>query len=245
MNKAFIKYLVILLCSLSFSGLKAQDIEIIVHESYIDSTVGSEMVFDFEIINISQYQQTVFEVRTLNDLPTDWISSLCFGVNCFSPFLDSAATTPDFFTDPLNPGDTLKTSLHVTALNNEGTANVQIQVGTFRNPTLRTTLVFVATTTPVSTEDNKYLVEDYYLDQNYPNPFNPTTKINFGSKTAGNVEITLYNILGSQVAIIFNGYKDAGNHSVLFDGTSLSSGVYFYKITSNDFTQTKKMILEK
>jgi len=245
MNKivSIISSLVILL--IAFNSAYSQDIEVVVHRSYIDSTLGSEMVFDFEVINISQFQQTVFEVRTVNDLPSQWTSSLCFGINCFSPLLDSAATTPDFFTDPLDPGDTLITSLHVTALQNEGTANVQIQIGTFREPTVRTTIDFIATTIPTSVEDGNTFVTDYYLAQNYPNPFNPSTKINFGLKNPGNVEVSVYNILGNKVATLVIGYKSAGNHSVLFSASNLSSGIYFYKIVTKEFTQIRKMLLLK
>jgi len=243
MNKffAFVTIVIIMLAGTFY----AQDIEVTVHRTHIDSTLGSEMVFDFEIVNISQYQQTVFEVRTINDLPADWISSLCFGIYCFSPFLDSAATTPDFFTEPLNPGDTLITSLHVTAFNNEGTANVQIQVGTFRNPTSRITIDFTAAVNPVSVEEEKTFVKEYFIEQNYPNPFNPSTKINYGIKKAGNVEISVYNILGNKVATLLNGFKPAGRHSISFNATNLSSGVYFYRINSNGFVETRKMILEK
>lgn len=235
-----------LILLIAFNSTYSQDIEVVVHRSYIDSTLGSEMVFDFEVINISQFQQTVFEVRTINDLPSNWQSSLCFGETCFPPFLDSIATTPDFgTTPPLNPGDTLTTSLHITGLQNDGTANVQIQIGTFRNPTVRTTLDFVATTIPTSVEDENAAVDNYYLAQNYPNPFNPSTKINFGLKKAGNVEITVYNILGNKISTLVNGVKSAGNHSVAFNASNLSSGIYFYKIVTNEFVQTKKMILEK
>ena len=222
------------------------EIAVIVHRTHIDSTLGSEMVFDFEVINISQFQQTVFEVRTINDLPSSWTSSLCFGDNCYSTELDSIATTPDFgTTPPLNPGDTLITSLHVISAGNDGTANVQVQVGTFRDPVNRIELNFSATTIPVSVVDENTLVADYYLEQNYPNPFNPSTKINFGLEKAGNVEIAVYNILGNKVATLFNGYKSAGKHSVTFDAAKLSSGVYFYKINSEGFVKTRKMVLEK
>ena len=245
MNK-FISVTGFIILLFLFQGtVYSQDLNVVVHRTYIDSTLGSEMVFDFEIINISQSIQTVFEVRTINDLPPNWLSSLCFGENCFSPFLDSVATTPEFLSEPLNPGDTLITSLHVTALQNDGTANVQIQVGTFQNPTDRVTLDFTATTIPVSVEDVSTLVKDYYLDQNYPNPFNPSTRINFGLKKAGNLEITVYNVLGNKVATLFNGFKSAGSHSVLFSASEFSSGVYFYKIISEGFVQTRKMLLLK
>ena len=226
------------------SSTYSQDIEVIVHGTYIDSTIGAEMVFDFEVINISQYQQTVFEVRTINNLPANWQSSLCFGVNCFSPTLDSIATTPPLG-DPLEPGDTLITSLHVYALTNDGTADVQIQIGTFLNPTDRITLNFTATTIPTTIEDENQVVDNFYLAQNFPNPFNPSTKINFGLKSSGNVEVSVYNILGNKVATLVNGFKSAGNHSVSFNASNLSSGIYFYKIVTNGFVQTRKMILEK
>ena len=165
--------------------------------------------------------------------------------------MDSIVTEPPFG-NPLAPGDTLFTSLHITALQNEGTANVQIQVGTIRNPTVRTSIDFTARVIPVSVEDEKVTVKDFYLQQNYPNPFNPSTKINFGLKKAGNVEITVYNILGNKVATLLNGYKPAGNHSVSFDASNLpagrqglSSGVYLYRIVTNEFVQTRKMILIK
>ena len=122
---------------------------------------------------------------------------------------------------------------------------MQIQIGTFRNPTIRTTLNFVATTVPVAVEDENRPVKEYYLQQNYPNPFNPSTKINFGLKKAGNVEVTIYNILGNKIATLLNGFKSAGNHSVIFDAAKFSSGVYLYRIVTNEFVQTRKMILEK
>jgi hypothetical protein len=244
MNKIInVMYLVIIFF-VFFSSTYSQDIEVVVNRTYIDSTLGSEMVFDIDVINISQFQQTVFEVRTLNDLPSNWQSSLCFGNNCFSPDLDSVATTPPFG-DPIEPGDTLITSLHVTALQDDGTANVQVQVGTFLNPTERITLDFIATTLPNSVGNENTMVDKYYLEQNYPNPFNPSTQINFGLKKASEVEITVYNILGNKVATLFNGFKSAGSHSITFNASNLSSGVYFYKVTTTEFIQTKKMILEK
>lgn len=228
----------------SINSVKAQDIQVIEHENIIEGALGNEVVFEFEVINISSVDQKVFEVRTINDLPDGWTSSFCFDSTCFSPILDSIVTEPPFGY-PLSPGDTLHTSLHVFLMVNDGTANVQIQIGTIRNPDVRTILDLIATTLPSSANDEYNVVQEYYLNQNYPNPFNPSTKINFGLKNAGEVEISLYNVLGSKIATVFSGYKNAGSHSILFNGSNLSSGVYFYRITTNDFIQTKKMILEK
>jgi hypothetical protein len=247
MKKRITKLLTVLTLILFLvpGSLFAQDLIIIVHDSTLTGTLGDEMVFDFEVINNTAMVQTVFEVRTINDLPMEWTSSLCFGELCFAPFVDSIATTPEFQTEPLNPGDTLITSLHVTAITNEGTANVQLQVGTFANPDDRDTLNFVAIVEPTSVENEGEQPKVYFLSQNYPNPFNPSTKISYGIQEAGIVNLKVYNILGSEVTTLVNGHKPAGNYEASFGKNELASGVYIYRLTVNNFVQTRKMILEK
>lgn len=85
----------------------------------------------------------------------------------------------------------------------------------------------------------------YALEQNFPNPFNPATRINFSIPNEGFVTLNVYNSIGQQVATLVNESKPAGTYQVDFDGAKLSSGIYFYKITSGNFTETKKMILMK
>ncbi|MBZ0204151.1 MAG: T9SS type A sorting domain-containing protein, partial [Ignavibacteria bacterium] len=85
----------------------------------------------------------------------------------------------------------------------------------------------------------------YKLEQNYPNPFNPTTNIKFGLPNAGNVKLVVFDILGREVTTLVNEYKIAGIYTVDFDASMYSSGVYFYRIESGDFSQTKKMLLIK
>ena len=89
------------------------------------------------------------------------------------------------------------------------------------------------------------LPAQYKLSQNYPNPFNPTTVIDFTIPKAGNVTLKVYNSLGQEIATLVNGYKNASNYKVDFNASNLSSGVYFYTIKANNFTQTKKMLLLK
>lgn len=94
--------------------------------------------------------------------------------------------------------------------------------------------------------NNQTLVSnEYSLSQNYPNPFNPVTKIDFSIPKNGLVTIKIYDILGKEVDVILNKEFVAGRYSVDFDGTKLSSGVYFYKLISGNYTDTKKMILIK
>jgi hypothetical protein len=86
---------------------------------------------------------------------------------------------------------------------------------------------------------------DYVLSQNYPNPFNPSTTIRFSIPEQTNVTLKIFNSIGQEVASLLNGEIAAGNHSVDFNASKLSSGVYFYRIDSPSFTSTKKMILIK
>jgi hypothetical protein len=92
-------------------------------------------------------------------------------------------------------------------------------------------------------------VYNYALEQNYPNPFNPSTVINYSIPAAGQVNLKIYNLLGSEVAVLVDEYKEAGNYSVEFSTedlkNSLGSGVYIYTLKAGSFTQTKKMVVLK
>ena len=86
---------------------------------------------------------------------------------------------------------------------------------------------------------------EYALFDNYPNPFNPTTTIKYSLPEAGLVSLKVYDILGKEVATLVNENKTAGSYSVEFDASKLSSGIYFYKLSSGQFTSVKKLILMK
>lgn len=85
----------------------------------------------------------------------------------------------------------------------------------------------------------------YSLSQNYPNPFNPSTVIRFAIPVAGNVELRIYNSLGEKVADLVDGFTEAGSHTVQFDASRLPSGIYFYRLVSGSFVETKRMVLIK
>lgn len=94
-----------------------------------------------------------------------------------------------------------------------------------------------------SSSDN--LVTDFMLAQNYPNPFNPSTTINFNIQKRTKVTLDIYNTLGQKVATVLNEVVNPGAHNVEFDGSDLSSGVYFYQLTADNFKSTRKMVLMK
>ncbi len=83
------------------------------------------------------------------------------------------------------------------------------------------------------------------LAQNYPNPFNPSTSIQFSVPESGNVKLSVYNLVGEEVAVLVNGFNQAGTFEVTFDASNLSTGVYLYKLQSANSVQTKKMMLLK
>jgi photosystem II stability/assembly factor-like uncharacterized protein len=94
-------------------------------------------------------------------------------------------------------------------------------------------------------KDIPIIPKEFMLEQNYPNPFNPTTIINFQIPEDGFVTLKVYDVLGREVASLVNADKKAGYYSCDFDASKLSSGVYIYKITANNFVQSKKMLLVK
>ncbi|MBS1517339.1 MAG: Omp28-related outer membrane protein [Bacteroidetes bacterium] len=86
---------------------------------------------------------------------------------------------------------------------------------------------------------------EYKLTQNYPNPFNPSTNFSFSIPKTEKVSLKIYDILGNVVDTYVDGVLNAGTYSVQFDGTNLSSGVYFYTINAGSFSETKRMLLTK
>ena len=111
----------------------------------------------------------------------------------------------------------------------------------------------------LSNVKDEYTINGYSLLQNYPNPFNPVTKIKYtiappnfrtGKTSVGTlfikfVKLKVYDILGNEVATLVNKKQPAGSYEVIFDGTNLPSGIYFYQLKSGDFVETNKMILMK
>jgi hypothetical protein len=87
--------------------------------------------------------------------------------------------------------------------------------------------------------------KSFYLYQNYPNPFNPTTKIKFNIPKSSFTSIKIYNILGAQIAILLNKQLQPGSYEVEWNASNYPSGVYYYKLNSGDYIETKKMILIK
>ena len=119
-------------------------------------------------------------------------------------------------------------------------ANAQNQYGTSY-----WTSGFGFKTTPTTDVKSENTPAIFALDQNYPNPFNPSTRISFKLPASGNSSLKVYDVLGREVAVLINGYLTAGYHTVSFDGTSLTSGMYIYILRNSGNSISRKMILLK
>ncbi len=108
--------------------------------------------------------------------------------------------------------------------------------------------IILKTTNGGTTFINEYkndAPKEFALYQNYPNPYNPETTISFSLSQSSNVELKIYDMLGKEITTLVNGYEEAGEHNVEFNGNGLSSGIYFYKIQAGEYSSVKKMILIK
>ncbi len=103
------------------------------------------------------------------------------------------------------------------------------------------------TAVEVTTGVNQILEQphEFALFQNYPNPFNPSTTIQYELPVNNNVTLSVYNVLGKEVATLVNGTIEAGVHSVQFNAANLSSGIYFYTLRAGNYVENKKMMLLK
>ena len=105
--------------------------------------------------------------------------------------------------------------------------------------------VKVMIATDISDELDNLLPTAYALAQNYPNPFNPSTSIDYSLPRAGYISLKVFNVIGQEVANLYDGFQTAGNHRVEFQASSKPSGIYFYRLTHQDGSETKKMLLVK
>ncbi len=129
------------------------------------------------------------------------------------------------------------------AINSEGTLYIGTHVSSTYQFHERNLVAVGDTVTSVKNSDDS--IVSYQLKQNYPNPFNPNTHIDFVLRERASVRLKVFNSLGQEIQILVNEEKIPGYYSVIFDGTNLPSGVYFYELVTNNSRITKKMILLK
>ncbi len=148
-------------------------------------------------------------------------------VNEFSE-IDTVASNDTSYIDS-TVQDSMRYTYRIYAFNNDTTSSFSNYV----------------TTDIITSIKNSNIIKAYLLYQNYPNPFNPITNIEYQIPKAGLVTINIYNVVGQKVRTLINKYQNNGRYTLKFNAGNLSSGIYFYQLKSNQFTDVKKLILMK
>lgn len=236
---------------------------------------GSEIAWDLEGASSATPQQTQFlrtylkakfvaddaNIYGITGIDSTAFAGLGFGfgiVSNGSPYLEDY---PDII-------DTIGGSIPILRYNVVSTAGIAYS-GSFNNSPNEGQLVYLAFSfetinlaaersnvmtaalkyfgliPPSGIEDDNFVPEIFSLSQNFPNPFNPTTKIKYEIASKEKVELKVFDILGNEIIELVNDFKNPGKYEVAFSGNNLSSGIYFYKLVTESFSQVKKMILLK
>ncbi len=231
---------VIFICA---GSIYSQSFTVIPSELSQVVTLNSEVVYDFQVKNISSLPLNIYVKKQNLGMPADWSASLCFAF-CFAPFLDSVNTT-QFNENPLNPQEIRNISVHVFPVVNYGVSNLKLTIGNLSNPLESLDFNVKTTVEVVAVENENNIPNSFKLYQNYPNPFNPSTNIYYQLSECGFVTLEIFDILGNKINSFVNSYQNAGTYTVSFINNNLSSGIYYYKLSQNNKFITKKMILEK
>ena len=144
-----------------------------------------------------------------------------------------------------SPTGTRRVRLNASGLTPGAYTVTVIAEGPNGTPVHRRTATIHASNSVVGITNNTSAPEKFELLQNFPNPFNPTTRINYALAKNTNVKLSVYNAAGKLVQTFNKGLQSAGRYFVDFNGEGLSSGVYYYKLETEYFTETRKMLLIK
>jgi len=160
--------------------------------------------------------------------------------------LDNTFGTNGIITTPIG---TSANEAYSVAIQNDGKIIVagyaELNIGYFALDVFAVVRYGPGSATEIKENDPGKIPNSFVLEHNYPNPFNPTTTISFELPKQSHVKLSIYNTIGQKVKTLVNRELQAGSYHEVFDASELPSGVYIYKITTNEFTNTKKMILIK
>jgi hypothetical protein len=232
------------------ASIYSQDFTVTTHGDQVTGNLNEELIYDIQVENISQEEITLRIVRVKNNIPAQWSSSLCFDL-CFAPQVDSIATTSQYGSTPLHPGEKRDVSVHVFPLEIDGTGEIEILIENVNN-SAHDYLVEFSVSTEVTSVEDEQIPGKFELHQNYPNPFNPSTVISFSLPESGMVTLKVYDIIGNEIAVLINSTMNAGQFNYNFNASNLPagrhglpSGIYFYELLTSNLRAVKKMILEK
>ena len=218
-----------------------------IHENTeIHSSIDTTVRFNGLIYNLSNDAVHITIMRTINDIPQDWNSSICLGMSCYSPSTDSIAIE-------IYEGDSASCGLSIQ-INGQGEGVIELHLFNINDTSdSRNVDISINSTPTVSIHENeheKYLVKKFGLGDNYPNPFNPSTSISYVLEENGMVSLLIYDMRGRLVSTLFEGRQNSGYHTMDWNGTDglggpISAGSYIYTIQVGNEMITKKMTLLK
>jgi len=248
MNK-LVSALIILLCCSTFSDLNAQGFSftnlgpVLVQLPFIpDSNLNVDRR---AIVRNNSSSEVHFRfARIVNDIPAGWYTSLSYDL-FYPPFID---TIPIFHDPPFSipPGHVDSMFIIYFGCKGPGLGTAIVRMFNINNPSEYSQDTFKVQVGTVGITQTSASDIHYSLSQNYPNPFNPTTKIKFSIPRSQRVSLKIFDILGNEVELSINDKMlTAGAYEVEFNGNKVSSGIYYYRLTAENFTDTKKMIFLK
>ncbi|MGE5811030.1 MAG: T9SS type A sorting domain-containing protein [Ignavibacteria bacterium] len=177
-----------------------------------------------------------WNIKPIEDFKNIYLSDICFNDTFFFAASDKLFLSINF-NDWKAVDDLLSGGKELT-INKDYLFVHHVQTGTTRRYNLDQI-------TAVESGKGKNIIKDFRLIQNYPNPFNPSTVITYEISSTELVSLKIYDLLGREIETLVNEEKDPGRYETEFNGSNLSSGIYFYRITAKGFSETKKMILMK
>jgi|GEM_PF-2465022 hypothetical protein len=211
-----------------------------------DTSLISPTVTYGLLTNTSSSVQRFRIIRIVNSLPATWTSQMCLGM-CFGPDVDTLYPYP-ISVIQMAAGESDTLSIDVFG-HNIGTGTIILKAFNVSNPSVIQVDTFkVHLDAPSAIRENNGIVNGYELKQNYPNPFNPSTVINFSIPKSQRVSLKVYDILGNEVAsLLDNRQLGAGNYDFTFDVNNykLSTGIYIYRLITENFSDARKMVLTK
>ncbi len=212
----------------------------------IDASLDSVGAFNGTIVNTSSYTINMVVKRMINDIPESWSSSICVGNTCYNESIDSVNFQ-------LGVEDSISCGL-LAWTNGMGQGLVQLNIFDINNLNenilIDVNFFFDTFNSTIKQDNESNSQQTFTLIGNYPNPFNPVTNLIYELHTDAKVNIMIYDILGNQIKTLINNVQNRGHKSIQWNasnnhGQKVETGIYFYKIQTDDYQQVKKIIFLK
>lgn len=223
-------------CTYQSMGAYFPDYAMKVNPSSLSVTNQNDSAFSYmSVPSVKLYDKSVKFTASVSPTPSGGTLTLSFLNKSNNNLLDTLTSFPD----------SLRLRVKATGGVTSGSYTITVLgKGPNGTPVHQRTISLSVTPVGLSSNENE-IPKDFYLYQNFPNPFNPSTQIRFDLAKSGLVTLDVYDITGRKISELVNENLNAGRHNVEFNASELSSGIYFYRIVTPEFTSIRKMILVK